>query len=102
MDLQGDQLAADRPRALRLLTQACNEVLERSDVQSVILGGAGVAGIAAEIQGDIAVPVIDSVYAGVGWALEQRSQTPTRTAPGFDVPWENLSSELMQMSRKTV
>lgn len=100
VDLQGDQLAADRPQALRLLTQACNDVLERTDVQSVILGGAGVVGIAAEIQHAVAVPVIDSVHAGVGWALEQGSQKPLRTAPGFDIPWQNLSAELMRMGRQ--
>lgn len=100
VDLQGDQLAADRPRALRLLTQACNDVLECSDVQSVILGGAGVAGIAAEIQPEVAVRLIDSVHAGVCWAMEQRPQTPLRTAAGFEVAWVGLSAELMRMGRQ--
>lgn len=99
VDLQGDQLAADRPRALRLLTQACNEVLERSDVQSVILGGAGVAGVAAEIQRNVAVPVIDSVHAGVRWALEQCHQSARCVAPGFAVAWQGLSAEMMRLGR---
>lgn len=100
VELPGDQLAADRQRALRLLTQACNEALEGSDIQSVILGGAGVAGIAAEIQRNIAVPVIDSLQAGISRALAQSSDTPLRTTPGFDVAWQNLSVELMRLGRK--
>ena len=99
VELQGDQLAADRPRALSLLTQACNDVIARQGVQSVILGGAGVAGIAAEIQRDVAIPMIDSVQAGVSWALEQSHRTSRSVAPEFAVAWQGLSVELMRLAR---
>lgn len=99
VELQGDQLAADRPRALSLLTQACNDVIARQGVQSVILGGAGVAGIAAEIQRDVAIPMIDSVQAGVSWALEQCHRPSRSVAPETVVAWQGLSVELMRLGR---
>lgn len=99
VELQGDQLAADRPRALSLLTQACNDVIAREGVQSVILGGAGVAGIAAEIQRDVAIPVIDSLQAGVSWALEQCHRPSRSVAPETVVAWQGLSVELMRLGR---
>lgn len=99
VELQGDQLAADRPRAISLLTQACNDVIAREGVQSVILGGAGVAGIAAEIQRAVAIPVIDSVQAGVSWAIEQSHRTSQSVVPEFGVAWQGLSVELMRLGR---
>jgi len=96
----GDVLAADRQRALALLSAACNAVVAHGAVDAVILGGAGVAGIAAEIQQDVPVPVIDSVQAGVAWALAGPDPAaPLRTAPGFDLAWDNVSSELTALGR---
>jgi allantoin racemase len=64
------------------------------EVQSVILGGAGLAGMAAAIQPAIGVPVIDSVQAGARWALRSHPSPALRGTPGFDVPWQNVSAEL--------
>ena len=90
----GAQLAADPTAARALLAQACREVASRLEVQSVILGGAGLAGMAAVIQSQVDVPVIDSVIAGTNWALRSHAPPAERSHPGCDVSWENVSPEL--------
>ena len=77
----GAQLAADPIAARRLLTQACLDAVRQLGVQTVILGGAGLAGMAA----------------GTHWALRSHVTPPQRATPGFDVPWVNLSTELTGM-----
>jgi allantoin racemase len=90
----GAQLAADPAAARTLLTQACHDAVRQLGVQAVILGGAGLAGMAAALQPGVGVPLIDSVLAGAHWALRSHAPPPQRGKPGFDVPWENLSPEL--------
>ena len=90
----GAQLAADPTAARALLAQACCDVARQMGVQAVVLGGAGLAGMAAKIQPQVPVPVIDSVTAGTHWALRSHAPPAERSTPGFDVAWENLSPEL--------
>ncbi len=90
----GAQLAADPLAARQLLTQACLDAVRQLGVQTVILGGAGLAGMAAGIQPYVNVPIIDSVVAGAHWALRSNAVPPQRSSPGFDMPWVNLSAEL--------
>ena len=90
----GAQLAADPAAARALLAQACCDVARQMGVQAVVLGGAGLAGMAAKIQPQVPVPVIDSVTAGTHWALRSHAPPAERSTPGFDVAWENLSPEL--------
>ena len=90
----GAQLAADPPAAYRLLAQACRDAAHQLGVQSVILGGAGLAGMAAAIQSDVPVPLVDSVIAGAHWALRSPPWPPQRQTPGFDIAWQGLSPEM--------
>jgi allantoin racemase len=90
----GAQLAADPAAARTLLAQACRDAVRQLGAQAVILGGAGLAGMAAGLQPGVGVPLIDSVLAGAHWALRSHAPPPQRGTPGFDVPWENLSPEL--------
>jgi len=93
----GAQLAADPVAAQAVLAEACAAALRRFDgVQSLILGGAGLAGMAARIQPGIAVPVIDSVTAGVSHALGLAAQQPdaVQALPAFDFAWRGVSPEL--------
>ncbi|ABM38571.1 aspartate/glutamate racemase family protein [Polaromonas naphthalenivorans] len=90
----GAQLAADPVAARALLSQACRDAVRQLGAQTVILGGAGLAGMAASIQPGLGVPIIDSVLAGAHWALRSHAPPPRRRTPGFDVPWEHLSPEL--------
>lgn len=59
----GAQLRADPAMARTALGQAC-EAAQGRGARSVIVGGAGLAGWAAELQPYCAVPLIDSVQAG--------------------------------------
>jgi Asp/Glu/hydantoin racemase len=67
----GLQLAQDPVAAKILLADACKAALRDFNAQAVILGGAGLAGMAASIQTQINAPVIDSVLAGVRLASKR-------------------------------
>lgn len=58
----GAQLAADPAMAWSVLGEACERAAAGAD--AVILGGAGLAGMAARLAPHLAVPLIDSVSAG--------------------------------------
>ncbi len=60
----GAELAADRNAARALLARACEEAARRFDARAVIVGGAALAGMAAELQDACELPLIDSVAAG--------------------------------------
>ena len=91
----GAQLAADPAGARALLVQACREAIERFGADAVVLGGAGLAGMGADIAPQLPVPLVDSVQAGADWArtvLDAPAAAPCQ--PGFGVAWQNVSWEL--------
>lgn len=65
----GAAIAEDPDGALAMLVQACESVVQESGAQAVILGGAGLVGLAARVQPHVSAPVICSVEAGVRAAL---------------------------------
>ena len=68
----------------------------RFDAQAVILGGAGLAGMAAEIAAAVPVPLMDSVDAGAEWAV-LATRMPAASAiasKGFGIAWQSVSWEL--------
>lgn len=67
----GLQLAQDPQAAHILLAQACQTALREFNAQAVILGGAGLAGMAANIQSQVDAPIVDSVLAGVRLAVKR-------------------------------
>ena len=76
VDRTGAQLAEDPVAARALLLDACAQAGRDFKAQSIILGGAGLAGLAAQLQAEAGVPVIDSVLAGVRRALALAAQPP--------------------------
>ena len=92
----GADLAADPPRARRLLTRACLDAAQRFDAHALILGGAGLAGLADTIAPDLPLPLIDSVTAGAEWAAQALQGPAPITLPhsSFGVTWDNLSWEM--------
>jgi allantoin racemase len=60
----GVELLANPTMAIEVLSEACQKAAT-SGVKSIILGGAGLAGYAKQVQPFVNVPVIDSVEAGV-------------------------------------
>lgn len=89
----GAQLAADPQGAVQLLAQACRDAVRATGAQAVILGGAGLAGMAAAVQPQVPVPVIDSVVAGAQWALHGAAAVAGRQEPGR-AAWESVSAAL--------
>jgi len=62
--LTGGQIAADPGAALALLAEESRAAAQRDGAKAVILGGAGLAGLAARIADRVPVPVLDSVLVG--------------------------------------
>ena len=96
----GAQLAADPAGARALLAQACRAAAERWDARAVIVGGAGLAGVAAAIQAEVPVPLVDSVAAGTFHALALPPSVEARTTAGFDVDWQGVSAELRMLGQR--
>jgi Asp/Glu/hydantoin racemase len=93
----GGALAADPDAAHELLRDACHRA--SSGVASVILGGAGLAGMAAQVGSTLTVPLIDSVHAGALAALAavgQRTQPTLPLAPPAGGTWTGISPTLLQ------
>ena len=94
----GAQLAADPAMALHVLGAACRRAA--AGVRSVIMGGAGLAGLASAIAPGLGVPLIDSVSAGARAALTLDHRflptTQRTTAPG---DWSGVDPALWQLAR---
>jgi allantoin racemase len=78
----GAELAADPALAREQLLEACRTALARGpDVASIVVGGAALAGVAADLQSHVGVPLLDSVRCGVeaAWAAAA-SHRPAGTA----------------------
>ena len=90
----GAQLAADPVAARALLAAACQTAVVYFKVDAVILGGAGLAGLAQAIQSGVGVPVIDSVLAGTRQALLAATAGGTNGLGRFDVRWQQVSAEM--------
>jgi allantoin racemase len=91
----GAQLAADPDRAVVELRDACRRAAVGAD--AVILGGAGLAGLASRIASAIDVPLVDSVTAGsVALVEAARSARPSSgSAAAAAVEWRGLSASLL-------
>jgi allantoin racemase len=96
----GAELVADPAGAQALLGEACLEAAARFEAQAVILGGAGLACIAAAIAPRLPVPLIDSVSAGARWAMEAGRAAATPRADGIDAAWQGVSWELEALARR--
>jgi Asp/Glu/hydantoin racemase len=62
--LTGGEIAAAPDAALAILAEEARVAVERDGAEAVILGGAGLAGLAARIADRVPVPVLDSVLVG--------------------------------------
>ena len=94
----GAQLAADPVMAMSLLRTACREAA--ASAHAVILGGAGLAGMAARLAPDLEVPLIDSVSAGAKSVLSL-AKAPVTAAPSArgNADWQGLSEPLLRRLR---
>lgn len=98
----GGDIAADPGGSVALLAHACLRTVERDGAEAVILGGAGLAGLAASIQPHVGVPVICSTQAGFAAVLEAARNPPAKPrqgdlAPPGAVPTTGLSAGLARL-----
>jgi Asp/Glu/hydantoin racemase len=89
----GAQMLADKDMALRVLAKACQRAVE-SGAKSIILGGAGLAGYAQDLQASVPVPLIDSVSAALSLYLDQRLPPAQQTVNAFESAWHNLPDHM--------
>ena len=89
----GAELLADRAMALRVLAQAC-ERAANTGVKAIILGGAGLAGYAQDLQALVPLPLIDSVSAGVDLYLQGRFPAAVQSHNGFASAWHRLPDHM--------
>ena len=83
LPVDGGQIAANPDAALAPLRSAVTEAVERYAAKAVIIGGAGLAGLAARLQPAAPVPLIDSVLAGArraGKLAREQAGRATSTA----------------------
>ncbi len=91
----GAELAAQPEAALKLLGQAGAQAAQ--GVDAVVLGGAGLAGMAAPLAHRLAVPLIDSASAGVAALLDEApARWSAPAAPGTPPVWTGLAQGLAQ------
>ncbi|MEC5384302.1 aspartate/glutamate racemase family protein [Uliginosibacterium sp. H3] len=96
----GAELAADREAAIGLLATACEEAMEVSHPDAIILGGAALAGIGDLLADHLGLPVIDSVSAAAR-AMQKAVANPTASIGPDGVDYHGLSPALAQRLRKT-
>jgi len=63
VEMTGAQIAEAPARALDALAQACYRAIA-DGAQHIVLGGAGLAGVAAQLQLQVGVPLLDNVLLG--------------------------------------
>lgn len=78
----GAEIARDPDGAIDLLAQACRDVAARTGAATVILGGAGLAGLAARIRPQVEIAVICSVEAGLAAVLAALQSPPQKPRHG--------------------
>lgn len=90
----GGEIARDPEAALALLATTCRDCLEQDGAEVVILGGAGLAGLAARLAPLLPVPVLCSVEEGVRATLAALGQGGAGLIPHGAVETIGLSPEL--------
>jgi allantoin racemase len=78
----GAEIARDPEGSLAMLTDACRRCVEVHGADAVILGGAGLAGLASRIAERVPVPLIDGVAAAVKAAETLAALKPAKARTG--------------------
>ena len=93
----GAELQADPDMAVQCLTHAC-QAAALPGVNSIILGGAGLAGYAPLIQPHVSLPLIDSAEAGIRVLLAGGLPQPSRSASGFEARLNHLNPSVLSLA----
>ncbi len=96
----GAALQADPAMAMRCLGDACSQAAS-SGVETVILGGAGLAGYAQALRAQCSVPLIDSAEAGLQVLLQGLAPPAPHAGDGFFAQWRDMAPAIMQLPGRT-
>lgn len=102
----GAEIAADQTPAVAMLAESCRACAEEDGAEVVILGGAGLAGLAARVGEGVPVPVMCSLQAAlkatVAAAEVHRTKATTGSLAGTPaVPSVGLSAALGAMLERS-
>jgi Asp/Glu/hydantoin racemase len=90
----GGEIARDPEAALAVLAAACRACAEQDGADVVVLGGAGLAGLAARVAPQVPVPVLCSVEEGLRAAFAVLGQRGADAVPHAPVETIGLSPSL--------
>jgi Asp/Glu/hydantoin racemase len=96
----GAELQANPVMAIECLKQACEQAA-KPGVKAIILGGAGLAGYAQQIQNLISLPIIDSATAGLEVLVNQQAPLHTRKGHGTYALWTGMPNSIESLPRNT-
>jgi Asp/Glu/hydantoin racemase len=95
----GAELQANPEMAIECLKTACQKA-SLSGVKSIILGGAGLAGYAAQIQSLVDLPIIDSATAGLEVLLNQKAPQGPAKMNGTHAAWTSMPSAIQSLPKR--
>jgi len=78
----GADIARNPKAAMALLARGCQACVKEDRADVVILGGAGLAGLAAKLAGKVEVPLLDGVACAVSTAEGLAAQKPAKARTG--------------------
>ena len=78
----GAAIARNPKAAMALLAKGCQACVKEDRADVVILGGAGLAGLAAKLAGKVEVPLLDGVACAISTAESLAKQKPAKARTG--------------------
>ena len=95
----GAELQANPQMAIECLKTACQNA-SLNGVKSIILGGAGLAGYAAQIQSMVDLPIIDSATAGLEVLLNEQAPKATLPNNGTFAAWTAMPKAIQNLRKR--
>ena len=78
----GAEIARNPKAAMALLAKGCQACVKEDRADVVILGGAGLAGLAAKLASKVEVPLLDGVACAISMAESLAAQKPAKAGAG--------------------
>ena len=95
----GAELQANPQMAIECLKTACQNA-SLNGVKSIILGGAGLAGYAAQIQSMVDLPIIDSATAGLEVLLNEQAPKAALSNNGTFASWTAMPKAIQNLLKR--
>ncbi|MBT0571803.1 Asp/Glu racemase [Curvibacter sp. CHRR-16] len=104
VDMTGAHMLQNPSQAITQLTTVCQRIARDASVRSIIIGGAGLAGFAQRMQASVHVPLIDSVSAGLAYALglAQDAEGNSEHIAAAMPAWQGLSPALQDLAGRSI